>query len=918
MEGIVITILLAALSIPVLLIVLAVAFFRLKNRVDELQAKVDRLNMAPQPAPALGSDIPKTEPDSSGFAETPEPEAATEDVDREAIAAVGPWDKVAQGSSEPLAAEIEGPPKAVVLRRERLVRLGVWLRENWFYAVSALSLALAGVFLVQYGMEAGLLPPGARVTAALAFGLALVGGGEFIRRRYGDEEGNATAYLPSTFSGAGIVTLFAAILSARLLYDLIGPEIAMIGLISVAALSLILGWFHGPLLAAVGVIGAIGAPFAVGGSSDDVSWLYGYFALIVFVGLAIDAVRRWAWITVITLVLGYGAGWLLVAANGSTAWIFGLYVTLLALLSIAIPVLSLTPRHAGTMIAEVGLRRLALPWPEFPTRIAFGAMVASSGALVLVSLSGQAEFWLAIACLTLVVIALIVWCADARALQDQTIIPAAGLFAAVALQAIDRQAVYTTFIAERMPESSMPLQASYLVAIGIVLSVLCAWRSNGRTEYGVIWAAGAALIAPAMAIILDVYWRPIDVIGAYPWALHAAAISALMVVMAERFARADGDDRLRTSLAVLSALAAIAFGCVILLSSAALTVAFAVTVVAAAALDRRFNLPVMTVYICVGVVTLGYRLLADPGLGWAERAPLVELLVANGGTLIALIAALSLVSERGRRTATVFLESAAWATAAMLTSLLLNRGIETLAGFRDTDSHWALSLHGMIWIVAALAQMYRTVLGGRLRYVRLILATVFGTVGGAAIFASVTIANPLQSYGETVLGWPVINTLIVAYLLPALLLAAAALRMPNLVPMLRKGMAVVAAGLAALWLALTIRHVWQGSGGMRLGGVSQPELYSYTVALLVIGAGLFYQSLARHSARLRLAGLIVIGLAVAKVFVVDISGLGGLTRVFSLLALGLSLAGLAWLNRWAQTNAPPEAKDTGQEDQGDA
>jgi uncharacterized membrane protein len=43
----------------------------------------------------------------------------------------------------------------------------------------------------------------------------------------------------------------------------------------------------------------------------------------------------------------------------------------------------------------------------------------------------------------------------------------------------------------------------------------------------------------------------------------------------------------------------------------------------------------------------------------------------------------------------------------------------------------------------------------------------------------------------------------------------------------------------------------------------------------------------------------VIGLTVAKVFLIDASGLSGLTRVFSFLALGLSLAGLAWLNRWA-------------------
>jgi len=46
--------------------------------------------------------------------------------------------------------------------------------------------------------------------------------------------------------------------------------------------------------------------------------------------------------------------------------------------------------------------------------------------------------------------------------------------------------------------------------------------------------------------------------------------------------------------------------------------------------------------------------------------------------------------------------------------------------------------------------------------------------------------------------------------------------------------------------------------------------------------------------RLAMAG---IGLTVAKVFLVDMSGLAGLFRVASFLGLGLSLAGLAWVNR---------------------
>ena len=54
---------------------------------------------------------------------------------------------------------------------------------------------------------------------------------------------------------------------------------------------------------------------------------------------------------------------------------------------------------------------------------------------------------------------------------------------------------------------------------------------------------------------------------------------------------------------------------------------------------------------------------------------------------------------------------------------------------------------------------------------------------------------------------------------------------------------------------------------------------------------------------LRRIALGVIGLTAAKVFLVDASGLTGLTRVVSFAGLGLSLAGLAWLNRWAGSRA---------------
>ena len=89
----------------------------------------------------------------------------------------------------------------------------------------------------------------------------------------------------------------------------------------------------------------------------------------------------------------------------------------------------------------------------------------------------------------------------------------------------------------------------------------------------------------------------------------------------------------------------------------------------------------------------------------------------------------------------------------------------------------------------------------------------------------------------------------------------------------------------------------------------QPELYSYTLALMLLGAGLLYQAIARRSALLRRIAMAVIAVVVAKVFLIDAAGLTGLTRVVSFLGLGLSLAGLAWLNRWAGQAVPGDPAD---------
>jgi uncharacterized membrane protein len=160
--------------------------------------------------------------------------------------------------------------------------------------------------------------------------------------------------------------------------------------------------------------------------------------------------------------------------------------------------------------------------------------------------------------------------------------------------------------------------------------------------------------------------------------------------------------------------------------------------------------------------------------------------------------------------------------------------------------------------------------------------------------------NPLVlgRYSGKVIGPLLADSLALAYLVPGLALLAGAWRLPGIGPWLRRVLGALGAALALMYLGLEIRRFWQGDwlGGP---GVLQGELYTYTIAMMALGAGLLGAALVRHSPLLRRIAMAAIAVTIAKVFLIDAAGLTGLTRVASFLGLGLSLAGLAWLNRWA-------------------
>ena len=793
-------------------------------------------------------------------------------------------------------------PRAFVFRADRIASLGRWLRDNWALAVAGLSMALAGVFMVQYGVEQGLLTPVWRVTGALILGACLIAMGEVIRRRHGDETQGPTQSLPSVLSGAGLVSLFAGVLAAHALYALIPAGTALLGLVAVAAVAIVLGWFYGPVLAAGGIIGATAAPFLLGGSSEAPWLFYYYFALIALAGLAVDTVKRWAWVSALVLVVT------MLAASGLyvmgvDAVHFLLFLAVLSAMALVIPERRLMPRHAGTSI--LGMMLGHKPWPDFPTRIGGGMVIAASGGATVVAADAQSVVlvWLALGLLALMLGGALWWLRGAEGLQDIALAPAIAVVFVVAEQAAyPFGPLLSAFRAPRVPEPDMPLTVTVILGLTAIASLLAYGRMRraagaSAAVPAIFWAIGAAVFAPGLLLVFEFLWHPAMVLGAYVWALHALALAALMTGLATRCHQHPDpvEPALRSAIFAVAALTLIALALFLMLADASLTVALGVMVLGTAAIDRRHDLPLLGWVVQAGAVIIGYRLIVDPGVFWGMDAATVQVWLAYGGAITLLAAAWRVMAHRPQSAARVVLESAVWTVSAVFACVLLFR----VMGEDRLFSHWGAGLVATVWIVSAVNQLYRLKTGGGLiRVVRISLACIFGLLGAVMMLLQATLFNPLLDLltSERVLGPPILDSLAVACLPLALAFGVAAWRLTHLPRLLRLGFVSLSAGYAAAFAALEIRRLWRGTD-LSVPGVTQPELYSYTVAMLVVAAALLLLGFVRRSVMLRKLAMLGVALTVAKVFVIDTSGLSGLIRVMSFMGLGLGLAGLVWLNR---------------------
>ena len=94
------------------------------------------------------------------------------------------------------------------------------------------------------------------------------------------------------------------------------------------------------------------------------------------------------------------------------------------------------------------------------------------------------------------------------------------------------------------------------------------------------------------------------------------------------------------------------------------------------------------------------------------------------------------------------------------------------------------------------------------------------------------------------------------------------------------------------YATLSVRRLFQGEHIGCWAGMGQLETYSYSALWLAMGVALLVAGVWSKSQVVRVASAVLIAVAVAKVFIFDMSELEGVLRALSFIGLGVVLIGI--------------------------
>ena len=758
--------------------------------------------------------------------------------------------------------------------------------------LGGVSVALAGIFLVKYTIDQGLLTPVARVLLGIVGGLAMHG---IVAWRVRTSSGYHPAL--SALAAAGSITISAAILAALHLYDLIQPLPAFAVLAALAVATMVLALRHGPILAALGMLGGYAVPLLVGGDSDRMGALLAYATLISASGMLMVryAYRRWLWWCMLAAALG----WNLVSLGDASAdGLRGLYLAALAACIIFLPALNWWPRRsligpiAPTWRSAWSEGSVPVASAEPPTWWGMAVLIvvqgvsiasepfSSSGALLWVLLLATAY----LSCHSFPRLSSLPW----------MILAVQGIaWLSTGFELDSSGLSWQPSLVGWMPEMVMYAACSGLVHVsGPILQV----RSGAPAAKWVPLAIAGPLSWLALAFFLAT-----DHSSSALWSAAGLVIGCLYAATGMIFQR-RGDD-LAYTWCVLGCSGSYSLAAAMFFSEAGLTVALAAQAVPLAWLATRSGANNL-LWATKGVLAVTVlRLSLNPWLETYSTGTHWAVWAYCGSTLACLLASLlARPLPRLRR----------WTEAAAVQLLVLTFWAVPRSWIYDGSilaEEYGLgeaAFNTVIWAALGMAYYWRSRASEHIAAVYLWASRALLAMSLANYAVVLLVLNPLWS-DETVSATPVWNLLLLAYGAPVLL-AALACRFAEARAARWAGRATALA--AFVFVTIEIRHLWQGALDMA-ARPGDGEMATYSITWTCIAFAAVLAGGMRFGAGVYRAGMALLVLAVAKVFLVDMSGLSGLLRAGSFLGLGLSLLGLAFLHQkfGAARMGPGPARD---------
>lgn len=771
-----------------------------------------------------------------------------------------------------------------------------WVGTRWAVWVGGAALAVGGIFLVNYSIEAGFVGPTTRIIFGVLFALTLIGAGEWMRRseRKLPIEIVPSAHIPGILTAAGTVALFGTIYAAHALYELIGPGVAFVLLGAAGLTAMLASALHGPALAGLGLVGAMATPLLVS-SSEPSPWpLVIFLAVVSASALVLSRMRRWLWLAAIS-VAGVVA-WGMVIAQPTEPWVSAAFVHALIQLALTSVFFGVEP-HALTPDAK-----------SQPDGIATAALAALTlliaWVLAVAAPSGTGTSWLLFAAVAMALLAGTAWLSTPSA--------AASVFAGVVVIAVacvwqgieappPASKLWPAVGAVMRVPDELHIYFPFVALSSLAVSLVASLRLRAGRELPTANAALYALAAtvPPLATLTVAYLRITQFDASIPFALFGLVLALLFADAANIFQNDEGDSptaapHLAAGAFAAAAIAALSFALVTSLDRGYLTVALALSALGVSYVATLKRIPILRYAVAaLGVVVLG-RVAWDPTIMGSDIGswPILNWLLVGYGVPAACFA---LSARLLRIQGDDFAVRIADGLAVIFSGLLAFFEIRHLTHAGNPLAHGSNLLdQGLMTLVSLgfAAALLRLDLGRANPVFRVASYVFAGFAVATAVVGLGFTQNPYFGSAPVSGGW-IINDLISAYLLPSLM----ALYLARISRRVRPrwytaGAAGLSFFLAFLYVTLNVRHLFHGAHiGFDLG-TTDMEQWAYSVAWLALGLVFLAYGIWRGSPEARLASAALVLMSTLKVFLFDLSGVAGLWRAMSFICLGLVLIGI--------------------------